>query len=64
MRSMWTGAISFGLVNIPIKLYSASQSHSLNLDMLHSKDLSPIRYPVFLLPPYHLPCSGKSCNPS
>jgi DNA end-binding protein Ku len=44
MRSMWTGAISFGLVNIPIKLYSASQSHTLNLDMLHSKDLSPIRY--------------------
>ena len=44
MRSMWTGAISFGLVNIPVKLYSASQSHSLNLDMLHSKDLSPIRY--------------------
>jgi DNA end-binding protein Ku len=44
MRSMWTGAISFGLVNIPVKLYSGSQSHSLDLDMLHSKDLSPIRY--------------------
>ena len=44
MRSMWTGAISFGLVNIPVKLYSGSVSHSLDLDMLHSKDLSPIRY--------------------
>lgn len=44
MRSMWTGAISFGLVNIPVKLYSGSQSHTLDLDMLHSKDLSPIRY--------------------
>jgi DNA end-binding protein Ku len=44
MRSIWTGAISFGLVNIPVKLYSGSQSHMLDLDMLHSKDLSPIRY--------------------
>lgn len=44
MRSMWTGAISFGLVNIPVKLYSGTQSHTLDLDMLHSKDLSPIRY--------------------
>jgi DNA end-binding protein Ku len=44
MRSLWTGAISFGLVNIPVKLYSGSESHSLDLDMLHSKDLSPIRF--------------------
>ncbi|MEY4642778.1 MAG: hypothetical protein RLZZ227_2772 [Pseudomonadota bacterium] len=44
MRSLWTGAISFGLVNIPVKLYSGSESHSLNLDMLHSKDLSPVRF--------------------
>lgn len=44
MRSMWTGAINFGLVNIPVKLYSGSQSHSLDLDMLHSKDLSPVRF--------------------
>ena len=44
MRSLWTGAISFGLVNIPVKLYSGSESHSLNLDMLHAKDLSPIRF--------------------
>ncbi|MES2606137.1 MAG: Ku protein [Pseudomonadota bacterium] len=44
MRSLWTGAISFGLVNIPVKLYSGSESHALNLDMLHAKDLSPIRF--------------------
>jgi DNA end-binding protein Ku len=44
MRSLWTGAINFGLVNIPVKLYSASESHSLDLDMLHAKDLSPIRF--------------------
>ena len=44
MRSLWTGAINFGLVNIPVKLYSASESHTLDLAMLHSKDLSPIRF--------------------
>ncbi len=44
MRSLWTGMITFGLVNIPVKLYSASEEHGLDLDMLHKKDLSPIRY--------------------
>lgn len=45
MRSIWTGSLSFGLVNIPIRLYSAIESESsLNFDMLHKKDLSPIRY--------------------
>lgn len=45
MRSIWSGSIGFGLVNIPVKLYSASQSHEgLDLDMLHKEDHSPIRY--------------------
>ena len=44
MKSIWKGAISFGLVNIPIKLYSATQSSSLDLDMLDSKDLSNIKF--------------------
>jgi DNA end-binding protein Ku len=44
MRAIWSGALSFGLVNIPVKLYSATSANSLNLDMLHKKDLSPIRY--------------------
>src|SRR6478736_1315238 len=44
MRSLWTGSISFGLVNIPIKLYSATQSGSLNLDMLDKKDQSNIAF--------------------
>lgn len=38
MRSIWTGAIGFGLVNIPIKMYSAVQNSELNLDMLDKKD--------------------------
>lgn len=44
MRSLWTGSISFGLVNIPIKLYSAIQSSSLDLDMLDKKDHSNIQF--------------------
>src|SRR5438132_1484068 len=44
MRSIWSGAISFGLVNIPVKIYSAVQESSLNLDMLDSHDHSNIRF--------------------
>jgi DNA end-binding protein Ku len=44
MRSIWTGAIGFGLVNIPIKMYSAVQDSELDLDMLDKKDSSNIRF--------------------
>ena len=45
MRSLWTGSISFGLVNIPVSMYSGSESrHGIDLDMLHKKDHAPIRY--------------------
>lgn len=45
MRSIWSGTISFGLVNIPIKLQSAvMQESALDFDMLSKKDLAPIRY--------------------
>lgn len=44
MRSIWKGAIGFGLVNIPVKLYSAVQNSNLDLDMLDRKDLSRIKY--------------------
>lgn len=44
MRPIWTGAIGFGLVNIPVKLYSATQASELNLDMLDGRDLSNIHY--------------------
>ncbi|MBZ4190947.1 Ku protein [Niabella beijingensis] len=44
MRAIWTGAIGFGLVNIPIKLYTATEESSLDLDMLDKKDLSNIRF--------------------
>jgi len=44
MRAIWTGAIGFGLVNIPVKLFSASQQSELDLDMLDKKDHSHIRF--------------------
>lgn len=44
MRSLWTGAIGFGLVNIPVKLYSATQQSDLDLDMLDKKDHSNIKF--------------------
>jgi DNA end-binding protein Ku len=43
-RSIWTGSISFGLINIPVKLYAAVQESSLDLDMLDSKDHSNIKF--------------------
>ncbi len=45
MRALWSGSISFGLVNIPVHLYSGVNPHQgIDLDMLHKDDHSPIRY--------------------
>lgn len=44
MRSIWKGSVGFGLVSIPVKLYSAIQSSSLGFDMLDSRDHARIRY--------------------
>ena len=44
MRAIWSGAIGFGLVNIPVKLYSAVQQSDLSLDMLDRKDHSNIKF--------------------
>jgi DNA end-binding protein Ku len=44
MRSIWKGSIGFGLVSIPIKLYSAVQTSSLDLDMLDSRDHLHIKF--------------------
>ena len=44
MRAIWTGSIGFGLVNIPVKLYSAVQTSDLDLDMLDSKDHANIKF--------------------
>lgn len=44
MKPVWNGSISFGLVNIPIKLFSAVSSKSFSFKLLHEKDKSPIGY--------------------
>lgn len=44
MRPLWTGTIGFGLVNIPVKLFSATQGSELDFDMLDKKDQSNIRF--------------------
>lgn len=42
--SIWKGALSFGLLNIPVSLMKAEQDHSLSFSMLDEEDLSPIKY--------------------
>lgn len=44
MKAIWNGAIGFGLVNIPIKVYSAIETSKLDLDMLDKSDLSNIKF--------------------
>jgi DNA end-binding protein Ku len=44
MRSMWKGSITFGLVNIPVELYSAVRDHRPKFRLLHAKDEAPVRY--------------------
>jgi DNA end-binding protein Ku len=44
VRSIWNGAISFGLVSIPIKLVNATESHSVSFRQIHSEDGGRIRY--------------------
>ena len=44
MKSIWTGAIGFGLVNIPVKLYGAVESNTLDLDLLDAKDHANIHF--------------------
>ena len=43
-RSIWSGSISFGLVNVPVRMYSAVQEHKLRFHYVHEKDNSPIGY--------------------
>jgi DNA end-binding protein Ku len=43
-RSLWRGAISFGLIYVPIEMYSATKEHSLSLHFLDSRDFAPVGY--------------------
>ena len=44
MKALWKGGISFGLVNIPVRLYSGSVTHRIDLDMIRKKDQCAIEY--------------------
>src|SRR6187200_2324821 len=44
MRAIWKGSISFGLVNIPMALYPATQREELKFRLLRASDLSPVNY--------------------
>ncbi|MDT7620610.1 MAG: end-binding protein Ku [Pseudonocardiales bacterium] len=44
MRAMWTGAVSFGLVSVPVKLYSATENHDVRFHQVHGADGGRIRY--------------------
>ncbi|WP_173922728.1 Ku protein [Agromyces sp. Marseille-P2726] len=44
MRAVWKGAVTFGLVNVPVKLYSATQDHDVSLHQVHDADGGRIRY--------------------
>ena len=44
MRAIWKGAIAFGLVNVPVKVYSATEDHDIGLHQVHGADGGRIRY--------------------
>ena len=44
MRAIWKGAVSFGLVSVPVKLYSATESHDVSFRQVHAKDGGRIKY--------------------
>jgi DNA end-binding protein Ku len=44
MRSIWKGSIAFGLVNVPVKVYSATEDHDIKFHQVHAKDNGRVRY--------------------
>ena len=44
MRSIWKGSVAFGLVNVPVKVYSATEDHDLKFHQVHATDNGRIKY--------------------
>ena len=44
MRAIWKGGVSFGLFNVPVNLYSATESHAVSFRQVHAKDGGRIKY--------------------
>ena len=47
MRAIWKGAVSFGLVNVPVRLFAATQEHDIRFHQVHRADGGRLRQPVF-----------------
>src|SRR5207248_10720656 len=43
-RALWTGSVTFGLVNVPVRIYTAVHEHKLDFHLVHEKDDGPIGY--------------------
>ena len=56
-RSMWTGSITFGLVNIPVKMYTAVQEERIHFKMLHDEDKVPLKQKMYC------PVENKDVHP-
>ena len=58
MRAIWKGAVSFGLVSVPVKLYAATESHDVSFRQVHAKDGGRIKYQrVCSIDGEEVPCS-------
>lgn len=57
-RAIWTGAISFGLVNIPVKLYTATETKDISFTTLHATCRSPLKRP-YMCPVDNVPVESK-----
>lgn len=57
-RALWSGAIAFGLVNIPVKLYGATESKDLSFTTLHATCLTPLKRP-YVCPKDNVPVESK-----
>src|SRR5206468_7554151 len=57
-RALWSGAIAFGLVNIPVKLYGATESKDLSFTTLHASCMTALRRP-YVCPKDNVPVDAK-----
>ena len=57
-RALWSGAIAFGLVNIPVKLFAASETKDLSFTTLHAECKTPLKRP-YVCPTHNAPVEPK-----
>src|SRR5438128_10383673 len=58
-RALWSGAIAFGLVNIPVKLYGATETKDLSFTTLHATCMTALRRP-YICPKDNVPLDSKA----